>query len=129
MSDTTAPTRQQRLLDAIASQEGIDWPGLVPRAESLPAMLIRHGVLPVKLFLTSGKTEDRDHKLWEIVEGAVGRVLPKYSMGLTDLSQLSLERYLLLQEVAIESATLVARWAKLKEREEKAKPSPGGVAP
>jgi len=135
MKDSEQQTRQQRMLARIANEKDVDWPTLVPRAESLPAMLIRHGVLPVMLFLTSKdkgqeKKSDPDPVLWRVVKAGIESVLPGYCSSLVELATLSLERYLLLQEMAIESATLVARWAKVQKAEgQKAKAPSGGGAP
>jgi hypothetical protein len=124
-----ARTREQQILARISGQPVSEWSKLVPRAESLPAMLIRHGVLPVKLFL-AGKDQDAgDQELWALVEAGIESVLPGYTSGLDEMTKLSLERYFLLQEVAIESATLVSRWAKLKARERASKAASGGMTP
>jgi hypothetical protein len=113
-------TREQAILAAIASIDGVEWKALESRAESLPAMLLRHGVLPVKLFLLS-KTES-DESLWELVERGIKAVLPGVVIDLDALSQMPFEQYLLLNEVAAEAAALVARWVKVHT-------ATGGVTP
>jgi hypothetical protein len=104
-------TREQVILAALAAERALTWQDVESRAESLPAMILRHGVLPVKLFLLS-KKQDSDARLWDLVEKGIHAVLPDVPIGLEKLSELPFETYLLLNEVAAESAALVARWVK-----------------
>lgn len=108
----TVQTREQAILAAIATEERTDWKALESRAESLPVMILRHGVLAVKLFLTS-KEEGSDSDLWALVEKGIRQVLPDLSIDLAALPKMPFETYLLLNEVAAESAALVARWIKV----------------
>ncbi len=115
-------TREQTILAAIATRQGVEWRSLESRAESLPAMLLRHGVLPVKLFLQA--KGGSDEVLWSLVESGIAAVLPDVKTGLDDLPKMSFESYLLLNEVAAETAALVARWVKVHTA--KTAPAPQG---
>lgn len=106
----TLQTREQAIVAALAEEEG-PWAEMQSRAEALPAMLLRHGALPVKLFLESKTKADKE--LWALVEKGIRKVLPEVSVDLKDLSKMSFETYLLVNEVAVETAALLARWVKV----------------
>lgn len=109
--DVPVQTREQAMLAAIAEERDLRWKDMESRAESLPAMILRHGVLPVKLFLASKDASDM--RLWDLVERGIRAVLPDVPLELAALPKLSFEMYLLVNEVAVESAALVARWVKV----------------
>lgn len=104
-------TREQRILEALAKAEIKDWKALESRAEALPAMLLRHGALPVALFLKS--KSDTDKKLWSHVETGIRAVLTDVTISAENLAKLPFEQYLLVNELAVETSTLLARWIKV----------------
>lgn len=108
----TVQTREQTILQAISQEGEHDWKALESRAQSLPAMILRHGTLPVKLFLHS--KGDSDCALWKLVEKGIRAVLQDARVDEGGLARMPLEEYLLLNEVAAESAALVARWVKIR---------------
>ncbi len=114
-SQTTEPkkiqTREQLILEALVSQKIKDWKTLESRAEALPAMLLRHGVLPVKLFLQS--KSDSDKALWGHIEKGIQAVLNDVNVSVEHLTNLPFEQYLLVNEIAVEVSTLLARWIKV----------------
>lgn len=112
-------TREQLILSKLASQKIENWKVLESRAEALPAMLLRHGALPVKLFLLSKGNADKD--LWKYVEDGVNAVLKDVNVSPEGLASLPFEQYLLVNEVAVEVATLLARWIKVHTADDKPK--------
>lgn len=120
-SQTSGPiqTREQLILQTLVSQKIDKWKALESRAEALPAMLLRHGALPVKLFLQS-KSEN-DKALWCLVEEGIRAVMPNVQVAVDDLTKLPFEQYMLVNEVAIEVATLLARWIKVQTSAEKSR--------
>lgn len=128
--------REQEILKSIArmtSEGQYDMKALEPRAESLPTMLVRHGLLPTWMFLRSkgqgagGETERAVCAL--LLAGIRGAVAPMGIESLTtlhkpladrecdfdsDLAKVTLLEYLLLQEVAVETAAILARWVKVQ---------------
>lgn len=109
-------TREQQILDAIASAPLADPASMESRAESLAAMLLRHGALPVKLFLLA--KGESDARLWNLVERGI-KAIWQEEIDARAIAKLPFERYLLLNEVAVEAATLAARWIKVQR-------APGG---
>lgn len=106
----TLQSREQLILQKIAKP--IDKAkAMESRAEALPAMLLRHGVLPVKLFLLS-KSDD-DKRLWNLVEEGIKAVLKDVNISVDALAKLPFEEILLVNEVAVEVSTLLARWIKV----------------
>ncbi len=122
----TAQTREQKIVAAIAQKEGLRWHELESRAAALPAMVLRHGVLPVKLFLES--KNDADKQLWGLVEESIRAVLPSVALDAKGLAAMVFETYLLVNEVAAEAAALVARWVKVRCVETGPRVEPLGTA-
>lgn len=82
-----------------------------PRVKSLPGLLRRNGLLQTVLFLQSkGANNAKERLLWQLLESQLGQGLP-FPVKLTakDLAELLPQRYLFLQERAIEIAILLSR--------------------
>lgn len=129
----TLQTREQAIVAALAEEDGCEWSSLESRAEALPAMLLRHGALPVKLFLES--KGGADATLWRLVEKGIHKVLPEVVLDARQLAQMSFETYLLVNDVATETAALLARWVKVHTAKPASRAEPpaseqeGGRAP
>lgn len=109
-------TREQTILATIARRQGVEWKSLESRAESLPAMLLRHGVLPVKLFLQA--KGGSDEVLWGLVESGIAAVLPNVAIGLDDLPQMSFETTTetppFIQSVYVDLPDGIRRWQRAR---------------
>jgi len=112
-------TREQVILETLVKQNIQNWKALESRAEALPALLLRHGALPVKLFLLSKGNTDKE--LWNHLEEGVKAILTDVNVSPEGLAKLPFEQYLLVNEVAVEVATLLARWIKVHTADDKPK--------
>ena len=102
-------TREQVIVSALSDKVPLAGAGVerYKRAQALPVMLIRHGLLQVCGFLEAKGAEDEQIRSW--LELGVSAVLGTTRLKTATLAALPLRRYLLQQEVAVEVATWLKR--------------------
>lgn len=104
-------TREQLILanlEANTQGKSANWKDLSSRAETLPTMILRHGYIPVRLFLQSKE----EVTLLQWLDASVKAVLPHASWE--TLPSMPFETYMLTNEVAAEAAALMSRWIKVQ---------------
>lgn len=96
-------------------------PALVkhPRIANLPEMVLRHGILQTAAFLRSKSLDSKnqptmDGKLLELLDTCV-KATTGSSVTASTLATLRLEKYMLVNEAAIEAASWIALLAKARE--------------
>lgn len=112
-------TREQKIVLALSSKvppKGEEVKAY-KRAQALPVMLIRHGLLQVSVFLAA--KGDADAKILEWLRAGMAAVLGEQTLEPAALAALPMRRYLLAQEVAVEVATWLKRIVEARLPEEK----------
>jgi CRISPR/Cas system CMR-associated protein Cmr5 small subunit len=115
-------SRSQEMVRALTEDKGVSARMETlkgSRAQNLPALLQRHGLLQVVAFLNakaSAKDGDsldakRDRELLNLLQHAVHAVEPEAKLSQADLAKLATDRYLYLHELALEAADWLARLA------------------
>ena len=96
-------------------------PALVkhPRVANLPEMVLRHGILQTAAFLRSKSRDSKnqptmDGKLLELLDACV-KATTGSSLTSSTLATLRLEKYMMVNEAAIEAATWIALLAKARD--------------
>jgi CRISPR/Cas system CMR-associated protein Cmr5 small subunit len=96
-------------------------PALVkhPRVANLPEMVLRHGVLQTAAFLRSKSRDNKnrptmDGELLELLDACVKKTTGT-SITSSTLATLRLEKYMRVNEAAIEAAAWIALLAKARE--------------
>jgi hypothetical protein len=101
--------------------EGRLTPTLVkhPRVANLPEMVLRHGILQTAAFLRSKSRDSNnqptmDGRLLELLDTCV-KATTGSSITSSTLATLRLEKYMMVNEAAIEAAVWIALLAKARE--------------
>jgi len=89
-----------------------------PRVASLPEMILRHGVLQTAAFLQSKREKTKqDGELLSLLDGCVRQIVPGIDLcgALGPLSKLVIDRYMLVNEVAVEAAAWIGLLANARK--------------
>ncbi|HWU87132.1 MAG TPA: type III-B CRISPR module-associated protein Cmr5 [Kofleriaceae bacterium] len=90
-----------------------------PRVANLPEMVLRHGILQTAVFLRSKSRDSKnqptmDGRLLELLDTCV-KATTGSSITSSTLATLRLEKYMMVNEAAIEAAAWIALLAKARE--------------